>query len=311
METWTFTLSHDDIQTLPQTSSVAGGPVTRDIDENSKFARLRCIKWDETEDPTEEAWAASDTKWIPRSYFSLNGLPLEQRKKIHHGKDMPIDFTHLLREGENTLEFTVLTRPSDTSHQKYLLAVEVMGVASYDAIKERLFNENFVPADVVLNGIKRQLAPSANNDEIALLSESTLSITLFDPFSQSKYCDIPVRSKACPHNDCFDLRIFLTTRARKGGASVADQWRCPVCRGDARPQALILDGFVKQVCEQLHSMGLSNTRAIVVSKDGTWRPKKEIREGVSDDPPTPMERERNSERRSIVPADVEIIDLSD
>jgi len=311
MEIWTFNLSHNDMQTLPQASCVAGAPVTRDIDEKSKFVRLRCIKWDEIEDPTEEAWAASDTKWIPRSYFSLNGLALEQRKKIHHGKDMPIDFTHLLREGENTLEFTVLTSPSDTSHQKYLLAVEVTGVASYDAIKERLFNENFVSADLVLDGIKRQLAPLANSDEIAMLSESTLTINLFDPFYQSKYCDIPVRSQACPHNDCFDLETFLTTRARKGDASVADQWRCPVCRGDARPQTLILDGFIKQVYEQLSNMGLSNTRAIVVSKDGSWRPQKEIREGVSDDPPTPVERERNSERGSIVPADVEIIDLCD
>lgn len=82
-----------------------------------------------------------------------------------------------------------------------------------------------------------------------------------------------------------------------------------MCRGDARPHTLFLDGFVKAVCEQLTSMDKANTRAIVVSKDGSWTPKKEVREGVSDDPPTPVERKR--QRKSVVPDDVEVIDLCD
>ena len=296
------------MQTLPQTSCISGAPATRDIDEISKFARLRCIKWTETEAPTDGIWAASDTKWIPRSYLSLNGLPLEQRKKLHHGKDMPIDLTHLLCEGENTLEFTVLTPPADTSHHNYLLAIEVLGIASHDTMTQHLLSNKVYPANQVLDSIKRKLATAqAHDDEIAMVSKSTLTITLFDPFYQSKFCNIPVRSRSCTHNDCFDFETFLITRARKGDASVADQWRCPVCRGDARPHTLFLDGFVKAVCDRLTSMHMAHTRAIVVSKDGSWCPKKEVREGVSDDPPTPVERQR----KSVVPSDVEVIDLCD
>ncbi|EFQ95403.1 hypothetical protein CFE70_010278 [Pyrenophora teres f. teres 0-1] len=316
VEKWNFQMSRQEINRLPPTNCAANEPVTRDIDQNNVFVRLRCIKWDKTEDPTDEAWAAADTKWIPRSYFSVNGRPLEQRKKMHHGKDMPIDITHLVTEGENTLEFTVLTSASDKSHHDYSIAVEVVGVISHDSIREHVTIQNFVPAEQVLAAIKKQLSNSTNDDDIAIVSESTLTITLFDPFYQSRYCDIPVRAKSCPHNDCFDLETFLSTRARKGDTSVVDQWRCPICRGDARPHTLFVDGFVKEVCEKFPKMGLGNTRTILVEKSGRWRPKQEVREGVCDDDvEREAERERAKEKeqkkRSFVPDDVEVIDLCD
>jgi hypothetical protein len=153
-----------------------------------------------------------------------------------------------------------------------------------------------------LQGIKSKLA--AHDDDEITVVESTLTLGMFDPFSQARMCDIPVRSKACPHNDCFDLETFLNTRPRKGDASVADQWKCPICKSDARPHMLLVDGFMEDVRKQLVSRGLARTRHILVRQDGSWQPKAEVREGVSDDPPTPVAR------RSI-PADVEIIDLSD
>jgi hypothetical protein len=142
--------------------------------------------------------------------------------------------------------------------------------------------------------------------------ESNLTINLFDPFSASKICDIPVRSKACLHNDCFDLDTFLDTRRRKGDVSVPDGWRCPICNADARPNHLIVDGFLEEVKKQLDAQNLSNTRAIIVQQDGSWIPKPEVRDpygvsdrGVSDEPATP------STAPAPLPTHIEIIDLSD
>ncbi|KAI1604495.1 hypothetical protein PtrCC142_003309 [Pyrenophora tritici-repentis] len=256
VEKWNFTVCREDMNRLPR-SNCAGGEVAREIDQNSKLIRLRCIKWGKPEDPSDAAWAAADTKWIPRSYFSLNGHHLEQRKKLHHGKDMPIDITDLVTEGENTLEFTVLTSINDTAHHAYSIGVETVGVATHDSIRGQVTNQNYVPSEKVLAAIQDQLSKSTNDDDdIAVVSDSTLTITLFDPFYQSRFCDIPVRAKSCLHNNCFDLETFLSTRTRKADASVADQWRCPICRGDARPHTLLVDGFVKEICEDLPKRGL-------------------------------------------------------
>lgn len=109
------------------------------------------------------------------------------------------------------------------------------------------------------------------------------------------------------HIDCFDLETFLQTRRRKGNVSVADQWRCPICNADARPPQLIVDGFLEEVRATLEKQGALQTRAIVVQQDGSWKPKAEVRDpnGVSDDDPAP------TKVQPLVPAHVEIIDLSD
>jgi hypothetical protein len=304
IEKWTFHLSPHDIQRIGKTvRDTTGGPGTVDITETTKFARLRCVKWPASE-WTDNLWAVADTSWIPHSYYTFNGTALEPRKKIHYGKDLPIDLTGLLKEGENVLEVAVMARSGDTSHLSYMLAIEAMVVSSHESIIKHCLNQSRVSADGVLQGIKSKLA-AVDDDEITVV-KSTLTISMFDPFSQAKMCDIPVRSRACPHNDCFDLETFLNSRSRKGDASVADQWKCPICKSDARPQMLLVDGFMEEVKKQLESRGLADTRHILVQQDGTWLPKAEVREGVSDDTPPPVASSRRS-----VPTDVEVIDLCD
>jgi hypothetical protein len=73
-----------------------------------------------------------------------------------------------------------------------------------------------------------------------------------------------------------------------------------------------VDGFLEEVKQQLDAQGLSQTRAIIVQQDGTWKPKAEVRDpngvsdrGMSDESPTPVVS------RASLPAHAEIIDLSD
>lgn len=287
IEKLTFILTPDEIQALPKlTPSPPGAPDTRLVGLNSKTYRVRCIKWEGAQMPREHAWVVADTAWIPYSSFSFNGTSLEQRKKIHNGKDLPIDITSLMREGENVLEVAVLARPNDRTHLNYFVAVEVLDIQDHDSIKQQCLDKNRISAAQVLQGIKTKLSGTVlddDDDEIAIV-QSSLTINLFDPFSASKMCDIPVRSKVCLHNDCFDLETFLQTRPRKGDVSVPDRWRCPICNADARPHLLLVDGFLEDVRKTLEAQGLQQTRAILVQQDGTWAPKAEVRDpkGVSD-----------------------------
>jgi hypothetical protein len=307
VEKWSFSVDADMMRGVPATLPGPLGDVDqRVVDTNSKTIRLRCVKWPTAAGrPDDHTWTTTDTSWIPHSYFSFNGATLTQRKKVHHGKDLPIDITHLVKEGENTLEMTVMAQSNDKGYLNYLVAIEFLGITSHEQVKRDCLLKNRIPADQILSDIKNKLRTS-DDDDVAIV-ESNLTINLFDPFSASRICDIPVRSRACLHPDCFDLETYLQTRRRKGDATVPDLWRCPICNADARPGHLIVDGFLQQVKTRLDAQGLSSTRAIVVQQDGSWEPKAEVRDpnGVSDDSPAP------SERRKSIPAQAEVIDLSD
>jgi hypothetical protein len=305
VDKWAFTFTTEMMQSIaPFIQAQPHGVGERHVDARSETFRLRCIKWPAQDFPDGHVWSCADTSWIPFSYFNFNGVSLEQRKKVHYGKDLPIDITHLIKEGENMLEVSVIAEPADTTFLKYLVAIECLGFTSHDDIISQCTGSGLVSCEDVLAGITKKLSGNGDDEDIAVV-ESNLSINLFDPFSASKMCDIPVRSKACLHNDCFDLETFLSTRRRKGDVSTADVWHCPICKADARPHHLITDGFIQDVKKRLDAQGLSETRAIVVHEDGKWYPKAEVRDpnGVSDDPPTPT-----LQRPSLVP---EVIDLSD
>ncbi|KAF2853646.1 hypothetical protein T440DRAFT_313612 [Plenodomus tracheiphilus IPT5] len=300
IETLSFSMTSAEVSTIARQSTKNPGHYTRIITEASKIIRLRCVKWPGAEMPRLREWAIADTAWIPYSYFTFNNTSLEQRRKVHYGKDQPIDLTHLVREGVNTVQATIMAATSDTAHTNYLVAVEILGIQSHKSIKEQCLTARRIPASDILTAIKTKLSGTNEDDEMAIVA-SNLSISLFDPFSASSICAIPVRSKACAHFDCFDLETFLSTRPRSGDVSRADTWRCPICNADARPSQLIVDGFLEEVKGELESNGLEMTRVIVVGADGTWKPRTEVREGVSDKTPPPEAQK----------AMKEVIDLSD
>ncbi|KAJ4333547.1 hypothetical protein N0V95_009392 [Ascochyta clinopodiicola] len=313
IEKMTFSFSAKEMEFLANAiAGPAGAPDQRCVDKNHKTIRLRCVKWPSHEPPTDHLWAVAETSWIPYSYFTFNESSLQLRKKLHHGKDLPVDLTGLVRVGENTLEVSVMGNADDTTHRNYLVAVEFLGVTTQATIMTRC-HDNRIPAEKTVDDIKRKLCPSGTDDDDIALVESTLTINLRDPFSASRICGTPVRSRACLHNECFDLDTFLETRPRKGNVSAHDQWRCPICRADARPHDLVVDEFLVEVRDELERRGLLETRAIVVDKDGSWKPKAEERDpnGVQDhDTPEPdAAYATTATNRSKLSVSHEVIDL--
>jgi hypothetical protein len=320
VEEWRFTLSAEQLQSLPnEVPGTNGAPATRFVQAGGLSVRLRGIKWSAEELPDDSTWAVSDTSWCPQYYFSLNGSYLYPRSKLHYGKCLPIDMTGLIRKGENILSIAVQRKRDSQAYLDYLLAIELVAVQAKEDIL-RSCQLNRLDSEQVLGELRRKVSQNDDADDEIAIVQSNLTINLRDPYTATSICEIPVRSRTCLHSECFDLEIFLQTRERKDDASLADVWKCPICKADARPQSLVVDGFLESVRAQLAERGLLHIRAIVVDQDGNWEPKHE-----ADEPITPVDegfgvaasrsmsaRATTSGRNTNARATpVEIIDLSD
>lgn len=248
-----------------------GDPPLGEIDTSSLMLRLRCCKVAPSQPlPTESQWVLLDGSWPLQAYFAINKTPLEPRRKLHHGKYLPIDLTHYISSETNKLVVRVNRSKYDKSPFNYAVAVEVVSFASRNNIMEACM-KHLVPPEEILDSIKKSL--TSHDDD--LIVQSNLTLHLYEPFSNAKIFDIPVRSKDCLHKQAFDLDVFLETRLDKNRISKVDAWKCPICKADSRPQSLIVDGFLMAVRETLAARNMLKTRAINVESDGSWIPVQE------------------------------------
>lgn len=275
--------------------------------------RLRCCAVPATGFTSESSWVVADNSWPEELSFELNGVQLYTRRKLHHGRYLPIDVTSNVVRGLNKLKI-LLNRPANDKRKfDYALAIETIGVMSHESITNGLGR---VSAQDSLSEIKKALSnENAHNDDdvdVAVTS-SNMTIGVVEPLSQARLVDVPVRGVNCRHKDVFDLEVFLSVckRERPGWPTVVDCWRCPLCRGDIRPQNIIIDEFLVQVRAELEKRDLVDTKAIVIEADGSWRPKEEELIGVRS---SSLDREDAGRRRSAAAAPaptkaVEIIEL--
>ncbi|KAM0709740.1 hypothetical protein Q7P35_003780 [Cladosporium inversicolor] len=271
----TLSLSDADLDKVPATlpGLLPGEPGVRTLQEGSVLYRLRCCKIPSAKGfDTEAAWVTAGNTWPDIFTFKLNDTFLEPRRKLQHGRCLPIDLTSLLHAGENTLSVYTIPSPSETNY--HVLAIERVDVTSHDSIVSAIHS---ISAADSLTAIKRSLeSPPDEDDDIAMTS-SALTIPLFEPYRNDRICETPVRGSACLHRECFDLETFLSQckREQPGYPCVPDCWRCPICKGDVRPQTLVKDGFLVEVKEELAQKGLLDTRAIIVEENGSWKPRVE------------------------------------
>ena len=281
MQAVTFNMSSNDLTATPKTTplEIAGGRPVRTVSEQSKLYRLKCASYPVGGFQTESAWVTADNNWPENVCFSLNGYSLETRRKLHHGRYLPIDVNSYLKAGANTLTVNVNRSSVDRRALKYVVAIEMIGVITHTNVVDKL---PVIPAEDSLTAIRKSLGGEEAPDDDVMLTSSTLTVKLFDPYSGCRIFDTPVRGASCLHEDCFDLQTFLgqCKREKPGSPTVVDCWRCPLCKGDVRPQTLVIDGWLVEVRKELEKRGRLDTRAIVVEADGSWTPREEERTGV-------------------------------
>ncbi|KAI5367759.1 Putative Zinc finger, MIZ-type, Zinc finger, RING/FYVE/PHD-type [Septoria linicola] len=278
-----FNITGDDFGKLARTVSAPAGTGTRPtrvIKEESLMYRVRCCAVPATGFISESSWIVADTSWPEELCFELNGTPLFTRRKLHHGKYLPIDVTSHVLLGTNNFKILLNRHTNDKRKFDFAVAVETIGVVSHDTIKQSLKR---VTAKDSLLAIKKALTggDDMGDDDITVTS-SNMTVGIVEPLSQARMVDLPVRGVNCLHKDVFDLEVFLSVckREQPNWPSIVDCWRCPLCRGDVRPPTLVVDEFLVDVRAELEKKNLLDTKAIIIEADGTWKPKVEQRTGV-------------------------------
>ncbi len=250
--------------------SLHGAPPTRAIMPGSRLCRIRCINLkDKPGMPTQSEWAVADNVWPGSTAIVLNGIALDIRKKTHHGKDLPIDVTRYIRAGQNNLSTAVIGFQTE-SPTRYAIGVEFIQVVDEQKIKDEIRNLPWFEARERILGQSKNLDP----DVEVLQSQKVLDLT--DPFT-ARIFEVPVRGINCHHNQCFDRDTFLQTRSGRvpGEPCDPDQFRCPICSQDARPQSMVIDKFFEHVRMVLKERARLDAKAIILYDSGEWKIKEE------------------------------------
>ncbi|KAJ5468369.1 Zinc fingerMIZ-type [Penicillium sp. IBT 31633x] len=216
---------------------------------------------------SSRAWSIMVTSWPSVFYVTVNGKELYVRRKVHNGKDLPLDITEYLRVGENSVRVDLLFGQDECKTFKYAFGVEVMEAAGFDKVLSLVQS---VPAAESRAAIQKRLTPTIDDDELAVVTDN-LTIGLVDPF-MARIFNVPARSRNCSHHECFDRDTFIETRKSiSSQAPMIDNWRCPICKTDARPQYLVVDQFLVEVHAELaRTNRLDTAKAIQIKADGTW-----------------------------------------
>lgn len=277
-----------------------GGISTKQFKNGSLLVRIRCcyLKKPPTKPISDTDWFTTDMAWPEHIFVEVNGITTGLRRKAHYSKDLPIDASMMLHPGVNQMTVAIPSGNTIPPNRHPAIAVELVEILSHSAVVRMVKEKGTLSPDHTREIIKKRLAVASgddDDDDLAMV-DSDLSINLADPFTSSIFT-IPVRGKDCTHLECFDLETWLNTRlgkkavcicSNKGDCqrckepSFVDKWRCPLCDGDARPYSLLIDGFLAEVREKLQKDNKLRTRSILVSADGSWRPKEQAADDDSD-----------------------------
>ena len=268
---WDFSVSKELIDLFARdVPNVYGAPPTRAIVSGSRLCRIRCISLkNKAGMPSQNEWAVADNVWPGSTAIMLNEIALDIRKKTHHGKDLPIDVTSYIKEGQNNLSTAVIGFHEDST-SRFVIGVEVIQVVDEQEIKRDM---KILPP---LEARKRILNQSKVLDPEIEVIQSQRVLDLTDPFT-ARIFEVPVRGIHCHHNQCFDRDTFLKTRSGKvpSEACSPDEFRCPICGQDARPQSLMMDMFFAEVRTALKERGRLDVKAIILEDSGEWEIKEE------------------------------------
>lgn len=280
---WKFSISAEDYKRFPRYQHHGNGQRSiRTFLPGCRTYRLRIIALpDSQKEKVENFWPTANTTWPSVLYIFVNNKEMYVRRKLHNGKDLPLDITRHLREGQNEVNVHFLLGPGECKNFHYALGVEIMEISEYNTV---LATTRKAPASETRVRIKERLKPTTDDDELAVVTDS-LTIPLIDPF-MARIFNTPARSSHCNHIECFDLETFITTRKSESGHTpMIDNWLCPICKADARPQFLTVDNFFVDVREELRRTDcLETAQSIQIEADGKWTAKTTSDDGSPSSP---------------------------
>lgn len=256
---WDFQVSKALMTALPRQTFDCDGTLTAGpLLLGSRLCQIRCVKIGGTSRPTDSEWVALDNAWPKHIIVLLNDLQLNIPQDLDNTQPSSVDATLYVREGINRI-VALLTGPMEFYTARYMLGVETVAVADRQMAAQSI---TFLPSQ---EGLERVLNRTVHSDPEFSVDDSRMVLDMTDPFTNRMF-KIPVRGTSCRHDQCFDRDIFLQTR---DGAN-SNSFRCPICGRDARPQNLVIDGFLVKIRDDLEKRGKLDTKAIVLDSHGVW-----------------------------------------
>ncbi|KAL8691703.1 MAG: hypothetical protein Q9218_003140 [Villophora microphyllina] len=276
---WPFHVNEADFDLSSGTiDSTHGAAPTRVVRVGSRFYRLRCVDaTGRSEFVSEDDWVAASHVWPSNVTVLLNEKPLDVRKKIHHGRDLPIDMTAAVRKGDNIITISII-RAQKEDQREYAIGLEAVRLLDMDSAKVLMGTLAYEDARL------RILQRFQNKDPDVEVVDASVTLNLADPYTSSIW-NVPMRGKACRHDQCFDLDTFLETRHSKKPDQPCDpdQFHCPICGGDARPQNLVKDEFFVHLRQTLAEKKRLDAKAILLQQNGHWQVKEDEKTGEAGD----------------------------
>ena len=304
---WTWNESQEEFESLVTcTQAQDGSPSQMLAHIDARMCRIRCIKLNGTDNAiAENDWVTAENAWPGGIAIILNGKGLDVKRKLHYGKDMPVNITSSMKQSGNALTIAISQlQPDDNA--VYAFGLENIHFTNTSTIKTEMTTISWLEAR------QRIRTTSGIGDPEVQVLDPTITLDLTDPFSSS-ICQTPVRSIVCRHNQCFDLDTFLSTRGGKAPSQPCgpDQFKCPICAADARPKNLFIDGFFVKVREELEQLKRLDARYIVLDEAGHWAIKEIEATGESGDGTGERKSTTVALQAGQIPSGSEVIELDD
>ncbi|KAL8370463.1 hypothetical protein RB595_000706 [Gaeumannomyces hyphopodioides] len=204
-----------------------------------------------------------------QSELKVNGADVKANLrglKNKPGSTRPADITSLLRHKPssyvNTIEFAYAL-----TNKKFYLCVYACKSHSVDGLVGCLRTGKKISRQSVVNEITRK----ARDTEIVTTSQV---MSMKCPLSCMRL-ELPVRSEACKHIQCFDATSYLQLQEQ------GPQWLCPICNQPAPFERLAVDEYAKEILEQT----AKSVEQVKIEPDGNWRMAGPEAEEIKDEEP--------------------------
>ena len=223
-------------------------------------------------------WDLKDTAWPPNLFVEINGHRVDFRRRARWGRDLPVDVTRLVRAGTNELRAVRMGSAADDDRPAYYAVLELFRCCREDALRAGLcvLTPAAARAEMVRRLTSRADRPGTSDaDDELIVSTRTVTVGVRCPLS-FRPMEVPVRGRSCLHLDCFDFDNFMGSRRRPalGLPPQDDAYKCPHCGRPARPEHLLVDGFLKAALDTMRAQAplYADVKHIVVDDAGVWKP---------------------------------------
>lgn len=208
---------------------------------------------------------------LPQTYQIINSLTdvcLEKSSMIQskkkNKKELPIDITKTLEGNEDKLHvgkpLTIFFYYYASPNLQYYISVYLVETIKTPSIVEEIQSRPQILTNATIYSLKKSSQQLYDPDE-SILQATFISVPLDCPISGSRMT-VPIKSKLCPHIECFDAYWYLESQRQ------VTNDRCPICSRTVPQSSLAVSEFINDILKS----SPVNCHKIRLETTGKWEP---------------------------------------